>query len=69
VLAARIASLRDIGNGQVDVHLACGRARLTARITQASTARLMLKPGEMVFAVLKSVILDPRALRGVGALE
>lgn len=69
VLAARIASLRDIGNGQVDVHLACGRARLTARITQASTARLALKPGEMVFAVLKSVILDPRALRGVGALE
>ena len=30
---------------------------------------LALKPGEAVFAVLKSVILDPRALRVVGALE
>lgn len=69
VLAARIVSLREIGNGQVDVHLACGRARLAARITQASCARLSLKPGEAVFAVLKSVILDPRALRGLGALE
>lgn len=69
VVATRIVSLRAIENGQVDVHLSCGRARLVARITQASASRLALKPGEAVFAVLKSVILDPRALRELGALE
>jgi molybdate transport system ATP-binding protein len=69
VLATRIVSLREIGNGQVDVHLVCGRARLVARITQASGARLALKPDDAVFAVLKSVILDPRALRRLNALE
>jgi molybdate transport system ATP-binding protein len=69
VLAARIVSLREIANGQVDAHLACGRTRLVARITQASAARLALAPGQAVFAVMKSVILDPRALRGPDALE
>jgi molybdate transport system ATP-binding protein len=69
VLAARIASLREIGGGQTDVHLVCGGAHLVARITQASVMRLAFKPGDAVFAVLKSVILDPRALRERSALE
>jgi molybdate transport system ATP-binding protein len=69
VLTTRIVSLREIANAQADVHLACGRARLVARITQASCARLALKPGDGVFAVLKSVILDPRALRELSGLE
>jgi molybdate transport system ATP-binding protein len=67
VLSARIASLKPEGVGQMDVHLVCGEARLVARITQASAARLQLRPGDGVFAVLKSVILDARALRGPNA--
>ena len=68
VLAARISSLKPFGAEQVDVHLACGEARLVARITRASVARLQLRAGEAVFAVVKSVILDPRALRGTNTL-
>lgn len=68
VLAARIASLKPEGAAQMDVHLICGEARLVARITRASAARLQLRPGDAVFAVVKSVILDARALRGPGTL-
>jgi len=69
VLATQISALRAEGPSQVDVHLSCGGTKLVARITQASAARLGLKEGEAVFAVVKSVILDPHALRGMGALE
>ncbi len=68
ILTARIASLKPEGAEQVDVHLSCGEARLVARITRASVARLQLRPGDAVFAVLKSVILDARALREASTL-
>ncbi len=64
VLAAQIVSIRPVDDAQVDVHLICGAARLTARITKASRERLALAQSERVFAVVKSVILDPHALRG-----
>ncbi|HEY4125889.1 MAG TPA: TOBE domain-containing protein, partial [Rhizomicrobium sp.] len=63
VLAAQISAFRPSGAEQVDVHLACGSTRLVARITRASVARLELRVGDAVFAVVKSVTLDPRALR------
>ena len=69
VLATRISSIRAEGASQADVHLLCGGTRLVARITQASVKRLGLKEGEAVYAVVKSVILDPHALRGRGTLE
>jgi len=64
VLAANITGIRPCGAGQCDVHLACGAAKLVARITAASVARLGLAEGHCVYAVVKSVILDPHALRG-----
>ncbi len=69
VLAARISAIQFEGTSQAVVHLLCGGTRLAARITQASARRLELKEGEPVFAVVKSVILDPHALRSRAALE
>ncbi len=41
-----------------DVELACGGAKLVARITAASATRLELAPGAAVFAIIKSVTID-----------
>jgi molybdate transport system ATP-binding protein len=42
----------------VDVQIACGNARLIARITRRSLNRLALQPGAAIFAVIKSVTID-----------
>lgn len=58
VLPATVSAIR-VGEGpHAEVQLACGTARLVARITRASAARLALGPGAPVFAVIKSVIVD-----------
>ena len=54
-------SIKGAG-AQADVQLDCGGAKLVARITRASVARLELAPGIEVFAIVKSVTVDPRIL-------
>jgi molybdate transport system ATP-binding protein len=61
VLPCRVTDLRESGAVHADVQLRCGGARLVARITRASARRLGLKPGVPVFAIAKSVIIDPQA--------
>ncbi|MBI3676633.1 MAG: molybdenum ABC transporter ATP-binding protein [Proteobacteria bacterium] len=60
VLPARIAAVEAQGAAHANIQLACGEVRLVARITQASLARLDLKPGSDVFAIVKSVTVDPQ---------
>ena len=57
VLPARIEALAEAG-GAVEVTLACGEARLLARVTRKSVADLGLGPGREVYALVKSVSLD-----------
>lgn len=61
VLLSTVAHLRESGSTHADIQLQCGRARFVARITRASARRLDLKPGMPVFAIAKSVIVDPQA--------
>ncbi|MDE3114827.1 MAG: molybdenum ABC transporter ATP-binding protein [Pseudomonadota bacterium] len=62
VLAARVAAVHAGPDGEADVQLDCGGAKLVARITQASVKRLMLAEGTPVFAIVKSVTVDSRIL-------
>ncbi|HWA30925.1 MAG TPA: molybdenum ABC transporter ATP-binding protein [Rhizomicrobium sp.] len=61
VLLCRVSALRETDSTHADVQLQAGRARFVARITRASAVRLGLKAGMPVFAVMKSVIVDPQA--------
>jgi molybdate transport system ATP-binding protein len=54
VTVSRVAPAGDIA----DVELICGSAKLVARITAASAARLGLAPGAAAFAIVKSVTVD-----------
>jgi molybdate transport system ATP-binding protein len=60
VLPATVTNLRESSATHADVQLQCGRARLVARITRASARRLGVKPGMPIFAIAKSVIVDPQ---------
>ncbi|MCP5432041.1 MAG: molybdenum ABC transporter ATP-binding protein [Alphaproteobacteria bacterium] len=60
LLAAEIVALRRAGAGTVDVRLACGSARLVARVTSLSAERLGLAPGLGVTAIVKSVTVAGR---------
>ncbi len=42
----------------------CGNTRFVARITPASCARLDLKPGKAVFAIVRSVTVDAAPASG-----
>jgi molybdate transport system ATP-binding protein len=44
-----------------DVRLRCGGIKFVARITSASFHRLSLREGEPVFAIVKSVAVDPNS--------
>lgn len=61
VVRCTVTAIRDTGASHADVALLCGSAHLLARITPASVKRLALVPGSTVFAIAKSVIVDPRA--------
>jgi molybdate transport system ATP-binding protein len=60
ILACVVTAIGDSGPYHADVQLTCGQARLLARITKASVKRLALTPAMLVFAVAKSVIVDPQ---------
>src|SRR5215472_11522863 len=57
VIPAKIVALRHL-KGLVDVELAAGSAKLAARITESSTARLALADGMDVYAIIKAVTVD-----------
>ncbi len=61
ILRCRVTAIRETGASHADVQLLCGSAHLLARITKASAKRLALTPEMKVFAIAKSVIVDPRA--------
>ena len=61
VLLSTVTNLRESGTTHAEVQLQCGKARFVARITRASARRLGLKPGMPMFAIMKSVIVDPQA--------
>ena len=60
VLATTVAAVRAADDVHADVQLACGATKIAARITRASLARLGIKPGMAMFAIVKSVIVDSR---------
>lgn len=60
VLPARILAIRAGHGAEADIALAVGEARLLARITRHSAARLALAPGMTVHAIVKSVTVDSR---------
>ncbi len=57
VIPATIAAIGESA-AHADVQLSCGEAKLVARITRASAARLALAPGMQIFAIVKSVTVD-----------
>ncbi|MGA9794288.1 MAG: molybdenum ABC transporter ATP-binding protein [Rhizomicrobium sp.] len=60
ILPAIVDDVRADGPSHADVRLRCGNTRLVARITQSSVARLGIAPGQHLYAVIKSVIVDPQ---------
>jgi molybdate transport system ATP-binding protein len=59
IIEGTIRSLGPAGNDQVDVVLDCAGTRLTARITAVSADSLGLAFDMPVYAVIKTVALDP----------
>ena len=62
VLPARVLALREEAGPVVDVQLAVGAATLLARITQRSRRELGIRPGLAVYALVKAVSFDRRAV-------
>lgn len=60
ILPAAVTAVRNNGSSHADIQLLCGSTKLLARITQASASRLGIAPGQNLFAVIKSVIVDPQ---------
>lgn len=58
VLPARVDALVPAGPTAVDLQLSAGRARLVARLTRRSVARLDLAPGAACHAIVKSMQVD-----------
>ena len=66
VLPATIVALREEAGPFLDVQLACGEARLLARITRMSRERLGIEPGAEVHAIVKSVSVESAIRRRDG---
>jgi molybdate transport system ATP-binding protein len=58
VLPATVSGLQPDG-ANVHVQLRCGGVKLVSRITSASLARLGIAVGTQLFAIVKSVTVDP----------
>jgi molybdate transport system ATP-binding protein len=59
VLPAQVVGASAKSGPHTDVRLRCGGVNLVARITLASFNRLCLREGETIFAIVKSVAVDP----------
>jgi molybdate transport system ATP-binding protein len=60
VLSATVTSIHSHDGVHADVQLSCGGVRLVARITRASLVRLQIATAMELFAIVKSVTIDPR---------
>jgi molybdate transport system ATP-binding protein len=60
VLAATVTDVQLQSGIYADVQLACGKAKLVARITRYSLQRLNIVAGMSIFAIVKSVTIDSR---------
>ncbi len=62
ILPARVDTIMENGDGLAEVRMAIG-CTLPARITQCALRDLNLRPGQNVFALIKSVGISPVAAR------
>ncbi|MGH6876604.1 MAG: molybdenum ABC transporter ATP-binding protein [Rhizomicrobium sp.] len=60
VLPAEVISVHAGHADHVDIRLRCGKVRLVSRITRSSVVRLGITAGQPVFAIVKSVTVDPQ---------
>ena len=60
ILLGSVSGIRASDDVHVDVQLKCGASVIVARITRASAARLELRQGMEVFAIVKSVTVAPQ---------
>ena len=60
VLSTSVTAARIADESHADVQLVCGVTKIVSRITRASYARLDIKPGMAMFAIVKSVIVEQR---------
>ena len=54
---AVVTDIMPVDTARVDVVLSLGEARLLARVTRRSAEQMILRPGQTVFAIIKSVAL------------
>jgi molybdate transport system ATP-binding protein len=59
ILAGTVESMSDTGDGMLEVAVDCGGATILSRITRLSCERLRLDVGSPVYAVIKTVALEP----------
>jgi molybdate transport system ATP-binding protein len=57
VLEARVVELAESGGASMDVQLDCNGVPLRSRITRLSADRLGLRPGLLVYALVKGIAL------------
>ena len=60
IIEGQVLEINAAGPGEVDLAIGCGASRVLARITNDSCARLGLRPGARVYAIIKSVTVDGR---------
>ena len=65
VIAGVVAEIGAEEGAVVDVRLDCNGETLLAKLTRYSVAQLQLRPGMLVFALVKSVAFDRRSLSGL----
>jgi molybdate transport system ATP-binding protein len=63
IVPAVVETLQDMGAGRKIVTLRSGSDRLLAGVTGRSAKALALAPGAKVYAVIKTVAIDPLSLR------
>ncbi|HEY3779022.1 MAG TPA: molybdenum ABC transporter ATP-binding protein [Rhizomicrobium sp.] len=60
VLESEVITIPAGSDPHADIRLLCGQLKFVSRITRASIERLGLAPGQRVFAIIKSVTIDPQ---------
>lgn len=68
VIQTTVESVQADGDYAVEVVLAAGTQRLDARLTCRSAEAMALKPGDIVYAVIKSLALAEQAWERLGGL-
>lgn len=60
VLPATVTGIQSRDGVHADVQLSCGGIKIVARVTRASLVRLRIVTNMQLFAIVKSVTIDPR---------